>query len=150
MAVGKPLGGGLYPVSAAIGKQDVMDVFVPGDHGSTFGGNPLGSVIAIAALAEMEVDDLAGRSAEMGARMKHGFESLGNSHIKEVRGKGLLIGLEVEGLDSARLTESFLNHRILTKETRNHTFRFAPPLTISEAEVDEAVDLVGRAIQAVS
>ena len=150
MAVGKPLGGGLYPVSAAVGKQDVMDVFVPGDHGSTFGGNPLGSVIAIAALAEMEVDDLAGRSAEMGARMKHGFESLGNSHIKEVRGKGLLIGLEVEGLDSARLTESFLEHRILTKETRNHTFRFAPPLTISEAEVDEVVDLVGRAIQAVS
>ncbi len=149
MAVGKPLGGGLFPVSAAVGRRDVMDVFEPGDHGSTFGGNPLGAVIAIAALAEMEVNDLAGRSERMGTRMAAGFRSIGHPDIKEVRGKGLLIGLEVESLDGAKLTHAFLDHRVLTKETRNRTFRFAPPLTITESEVDEVVDRVGRAIRSV-
>jgi ornithine--oxo-acid transaminase len=149
MAVGKPLGGGLFPVSAAIGKRDVMDVFEPGDHGSTFGGNPLGSVIAIAALAEMEVLDLARRSDEMGRRMKSGFQSLGDSRIKEVRGKGLLIGLEVEGMDTDKLTTALLDHGVLTKETRHQTFRFAPPLTILEDEVDEVVNRVGSAMRSV-
>jgi ornithine--oxo-acid transaminase len=149
MAVGKPLGGGLYPVSAAIGRQEVMDVLVPGDHGSTFGGNPLGSVIAIAALAEMEVDDLAQKSSDLGARMMRGFASLNSPRVKEIRGKGLLIGLEVEGLDSHRLTQAFLDHRLLTKETRNHTYRFAPPLTISESEVDDVVERVGKAIRTI-
>ncbi|MBC8065210.1 MAG: aspartate aminotransferase family protein, partial [Chlorobia bacterium] len=150
MAVGKPLGGGLFPVSAAVGKRDVMEVFEPGDHGSTFGGNPLGAVIAIAALAEMEMSDLAGRSDRMGARMRQGFADIGHPDIKEIRGKGLLIGLEVESLDGAKLTQAFLDHRVLTKETRNRTFRFAPPLTITESEVDEVVDRVGRAIRLVS
>jgi len=149
MAVGKPLGGGLYPVSAALGRRDVMEVFEPGDHGSTFGGNPLGAVIAIAALAEMEVHDLAGRSEAMGVRMKKGFESIDHPCVKEVRGKGLLIGLDVENIDAKKLTQSFLDHRVLTKETRNHTFRFAPPLTISEDEVDEVVSRVGKAMKAV-
>jgi len=150
VAVGKPLGGGLFPVSAAVGKRDVMDVFVPGDHGSTFGGNPLGAVIAIAALAEMEVEDLAGKSDRMGRLMREGFEGLGLPQIKEVRGKGLLIGLEVQDVDGARLTQAFLDERVLTKETRHHTFRFAPPLTISEAEVADVVARVGRAIRNVA
>lgn len=150
MAVGKPLGGGLYPVSAAIGRRDVMEVFEPGDHGSTFGGNPLGAVIAIAALAEMEVDDLAGRADRMGQRMMAGFKSLGHPDVVGIRGKGLLVGLEVATIDGAKLTEAFLEERVLTKETRNRTFRFAPPLTITEAEVDAVVERVGSALARVS
>lgn len=150
IAVGKPLGGGLFPVSAAIGTRDVMEVFVPGDHGSTFGGNPLGAVIAIAALAEMEVDDLAGKSEARGRQLKQGFENLGLPQIKEVRGKGLLVGLEVQGVDGAALTQAFLNERLLTKETRHHTFRFAPPLTITESEVQEVVKRVERAIRSIA
>ncbi len=149
MAVGKPLGGGLFPVSAAVGKRDVMEVFEPGDHGSTFGGNPLGAVIAVAALAEMEVDDLAGKSDKMGERMRAGFRAIGHPDIKEVRGKGLLVGLEMASMDGGKLTQSFLDHRVLTKETRNQTFRFAPPLTITESEVDEVVHRVGKAIRVV-
>jgi len=147
MAVGKPLGGGMYPVSAAVGRRDVMEVFEPGDHGSTFGGNPLGCVIAIAALAEMEVDDYAGRSERMGRLMMDGFRALQSPFVKEVRGKGLLIGLEVEGVDGGKLTEAFLDHRLLTKETRRHTFRFAPPLTITEDEVSQVVERVGAALR---
>lgn len=149
VAVGKPLGGGLFPVSAALGKRHVMEVFVPGDHGSTFGGNPLGAVIAVAALAEMEVDELAAKSQERGQQMMEGFRALGLPQVLEVRGKGLLVGLEVQNVDSKKLTQAFLDARVLTKETRNHTFRFAPPLTISEAEVDEVVARVGRAIRSV-
>lgn len=149
MAVGKPLGGGLFPVSAALGTRDVMEVFEPGDHGSTFGGNPLAAVIGVAALAEMEVHDLAGNADRMGARMQAGFAAIGHPEIKEIRGKGLLIGLEVDQMDGAKLTEAFLEHRVLTKETRNRTFRFAPPLTITESEVDEVVDRVGKAIRSV-
>ncbi|HJP82178.1 MAG TPA: ornithine--oxo-acid transaminase [Fimbriimonadaceae bacterium] len=146
LAVGKPLGGGLFPVSAAVGKQDVMDVFEPGDHGSTFGGNPLGSVIAIAALAEMENSGLAARAEKMGNRLMNGFRAIGSDNVKEVRGRGLLIGLEVQNVDGAALTQAFLNERVLTKETRHHTFRFAPPLTIQESEVDEVIARVSRAL----
>ena len=146
LAVGKPLGGGLFPVSAAVGKQDVMEVFQPGDHGSTFGGNPLGSVIAIAALAEMENSGLAARAEKMGNRLMCGFRSIDSDKVKEVRGKGLLIGLEVQNVDGEALTQAFLQERVLTKETRHHTFRFAPPLTIEESEVDEVIARVGRAL----
>jgi ornithine--oxo-acid transaminase len=146
LAVGKPLGGGLFPVSAAVGKQDVMEVFQPGDHGSTFGGNPLGSVIAIAALAEMENSGLAARAEKMGNRLMSGFRSIDSDKVKEVRGKGLLIGLEVQNVDGEALTQAFLKERVLTKETRHHTFRFAPPLTIEESEVDEVIARVARAL----
>ena len=146
LAVGKPLGGGLFPVSAAVGKQDVMEVFQPGDHGSTFGGNPLGSVIAIAALAEMENSGLAARAEKMGNRLMSGFRSIDSDKVKEVRGKGLLIGLEVQNVDGEALTQAFLKERVLTKETRHHTFRFAPPLTIEESDVDEVIARVARAL----
>ena len=150
MAVGKPLGGGVFPVSAAIGRKDVMNVFVPGDHGSTFGGNPLGCVIALAALAEMETKDLAGKSAKLGARLKEGLEGLDHDCILEVRGRGLLIGLEVDTtIDDKKLGTAFLDQGLLTKETRHRTFRFAPPLIIDEAIVDEVVDRVDRAIKSV-
>jgi ornithine--oxo-acid transaminase len=141
LAVGKPLGGGILPVSAAIGKKEVMEVFVPGDHGSTFGGNPLGSVVALAAMTEMEVKDFCGKSEAMGARLTDGLRSLPFSCIKEVRSRGLLIGLEVEeGTDTKALSKALTAQRVLTKETRNRTFRYTPPIVISEAEVDEILN----------
>ncbi len=141
LAVGKPLGGGILPVSAAIGKKEVMEVFVPGDHGSTFGGNPLGSVVALAAMTEMEVKDFCGKSEAMGARLTDGLRSLPFSCIKEVRSRGLLIGLEVEeGTDTKALSKALTAQRVLTKETRNRTFRYTPPIVISEAEIDEILN----------
>jgi ornithine--oxo-acid transaminase len=149
MAVGKPLGGGLLPVSAAIGTKEVMEVFTPGDHGSTFGGNPLASVVALTALAEMEVNDYAGRSAALGERLKNGLECINNPKIKEVRGRGLLVGMEVaDDVDGKKLTKSFIECGILTKETRSKTFRFAPPLVIEESLVDEIVERTAKALGA--
>jgi ornithine--oxo-acid transaminase len=148
MCLGKALGGGIMPVAATVGRREVMDVFRPGDHGSTFGGNPLASVIAIAAMAELESRDLAGNSAIMGKRMIDGFRKLDQTMIEDIRGRGLLVGLEVKkGYDDAKLQQAFLDEGILTKETRHRTFRFATPLTVDAALVDEVVARVGRALQ---
>jgi len=138
LCLGKALGGGLIPVAAVAGVSNVMDVFKPGDHGSTFGGNPLACVAALAAMAEMEVHKLADRSLMLGERLIQQFKGMLHPAIIEVRGRGLLIGLEVRPeVDAKHLTKAFLDAGILTKETRHHTFRFAPPLTIDEATVDE-------------
>ena len=149
MAVGKPLGGGIMPVSAAVGTKEVMSVFKPGDHGSTFGGNPLGCVVALSALAEMETEDFVEMSLTKGERLLEGFRSLGSPHVHELRGRGLLIGLEVNGdVDSAALTRHLLDNGILTKETRHRTFRFTPPIVTEDALIDEIVDKVGRSLAA--
>ncbi len=148
MAVGKPLGGGLLPVSAAVGTREVMEVFKPGDHGSTFGGNPLGAVVALAALAEMENGKLAERSATLGTYMLERLRALNSPIIHDLRGRGLLVGVEVnEGVDTKRLTSAFISHGILTKETRHRTFRLAPPLVIDEKLVDEIVLRVERSLK---
>jgi ornithine--oxo-acid transaminase len=141
VAVGKALGGGILPVSAAVGRARVMDVLKPGDHGSTFGGNPMACAVALAAMAELETHDMAGRAAEMGDRLMAGFRALDLPEIKEVRGKGLLIGLEFgEGIDTKKLAVAFVENGLLTKETRRRTFRFAPPLVVDAQTVDEIVD----------
>lgn len=151
MCLGKALGGGIYPVAAVVGKRSVMEVFHPGDHGSTFGGNPLACVIALQAMSEMISGDFAGRSAAMGERLAAGFRALPHAIVDEVRGRGLLVGMEVrDGVDTEALTAVFLSEGILTKETRSRTFRFAPPLIISEGEVDEVVARTSRALDAVS
>ncbi|MBS1718520.1 MAG: ornithine--oxo-acid transaminase [Armatimonadetes bacterium] len=149
MAVGKALGGGLFPVSAAIGTKEVVSVFHPGDHGSTFGGNPLGCAIAIMAMAEMEANDLAAKSEVAGKLLLDGFSAIGHPSILEIRGRGLLVGLEFkEGTDTQKLVGNFLKEGIITKETRHRTFRFAPPLTTSREEIDEIVSRTRRAIEA--
>ncbi len=149
LTVGKPLGGGLLPVSAAIGRRDVMEVFTPGDHGSTFGGNPLASVVALTALAEMEVHDYAGRSAALGKRLLEGLKAINHPKVVDVRGRGLLVGMEVaEDVDSKALTKSFIKHGILTKETRSRTFRFAPPLITDESLIDEILAKTIAALRA--
>ncbi|MCH8274110.1 MAG: ornithine--oxo-acid transaminase [Armatimonadetes bacterium] len=151
LCLGKALGGGVMPVSAVVGRRDVLEVFTPGDHGSTFGGNPLGAVVALAAMAEMEVKDMCENSARMGSRLLKSLRSLEHECIEDVRGRGLLVGLEVyEGTDTKALADAFLQNGILTKETRSRTFRFAPPLIIDEATVDEIIRRTSDALRAVS
>ncbi len=148
LAVGKPLGGGILPVSAAVGTKEVVSVFQPGDHGSTFGGNPLGAVVALTALAEMENGDLARRSFELGEKFQAALRALPFPEIADVRGKGLLIGLEFyPSVDTHKLTERFIANGILTKETRNHTYRFAPPLVIEEDLIGEIMTRVETSLK---
>src|SRR5687768_6969036 len=117
MCLGKALGGGVLPVSAVVGRREVISVFKPGDHGSTFGGNPLAAVVAIAAMQEMDEKRLASNSAEMGAYLLEQLRALPHEFIEDVRGRGLLVGLEVkEGTDTKALSAAFLEQGILTKE----------------------------------
>jgi len=150
MAVGKALGGGILPISAALGKREVMEVFKPGDHGSTFGGNPLACAVAIAAMAELEIIHAAERSADLGERLLRGFRNIRSALIEDVRGKGLLIGLQVkEGVDTELLVHQFIENGILTKETRQRTFRFTPPFVVDKVIIDEIVARVERALRKV-
>lgn len=150
LAVGKPLGGGILPVSAAVGKNHVMEVFQPGDHGSTFGGNPLGSAVALAALAEFETSDIPTRVAELGAKAMDFLNNMNLPHVQEVRGRGLLLGIEVkEGVDTKALSQELMAQGVLTKETRKRTFRLTPPLTIEEDTLMDALQRVEKAMSAV-
>jgi len=151
MCLGKALGGGILPVAAVVGSKEVIGVFEPGDHGSTFGGNPLGAVIAIAAIEEMKAKDLAGNSAAMGQKLLEGLRKLPHDCIQEVRGRGLLVGVEVKpGTDTKKLGAAFLDCGILTKETRSRTFRFAPPLIIEEHQIQEDLTRVELAFNQVT
>jgi ornithine--oxo-acid transaminase len=150
MCLGKALGGGVYPVAAVVGKRATMQVFKPGDHGSTFGGNPLACVVALAAMSEMESQDYALLSEGQGKRLLDGLRTIEHPAIEDIRGRGLLVGLEVfDGTDTKALATAFLREGILTKETRNRTFRFAPPLVIKDSEVDLVVDKTRRALASV-
>ena len=151
MCLGKALGGGIYPVSAVVGRREVMEVFQPGDHGSTFGGNPLAAVVALASMAELDTEELAEKSRILGQKLFSALKGLKQTCIENVRGRGLLIGLEVkEGTDTNTLASSFLAQGILTKETRHRTFRFAPPLVIDEEMIDEIVSRTSAALDSVS
>ncbi|MEB3206521.1 MAG: ornithine--oxo-acid transaminase [Vampirovibrionales bacterium] len=137
--IGKALSGGFYPVSAVLANNDVMSVFHPGDHGSTFGGNPLACAVAIAALDVMQEERLADRAAELGPRMLNNLKTLQHPAIKEVRGRGLLIGIEL--FEKARpFCEKIWPLGILCKETHENVIRFAPPLVISKEELDWAFE----------
>lgn len=151
LCLGKALGGGVMPVSAVVGSKEVIGVFKPGDHGSTFGGNPLASIVAIAAMNEMDELGLAKQSEEKGAWLLAELSKLPHSCIEDVRGRGLLVGLEVkEGTDTKKLAEAFVENGILTKETRSRTFRYAPPLTITMDELKLVVEKTVLALNAVS
>jgi ornithine--oxo-acid transaminase len=151
VCLGKALGGGVYPVSAVAGREAAMSVFQPGDHGSTFGGNPLAAVVGLAAMDEMDRLALAERSARLGALLREHLAALRLPVVKDIRGLGLLVGLEVSDSVCAKsLNLAFLAEGILTKETRARTFRFAPPLTIEEDDVYEIVRRAGRALAAIS
>jgi ornithine--oxo-acid transaminase len=140
LILGKALGGGLLPISMFLARDEVMGVFAPGDHGSTFGGNPLAAAVAREALAVLTEERLSERSAELGSYFLNKLRTLDSPLIKEVRGKGLFIGMEIsERYATAReVCEQLLRQGILSKETHDTVVRFAPPLTITKEELDWA------------
>lgn len=139
--VGKALSGGFYPVSAILADKPILGLFTPGEHGSTFGGNPLGAAVARAALAVLREEKLAERAAELGAYFMEQLTEIPSPHVKEVRGKGLLIGVELkpEARGARRFCEALQKQGILAKETHENVIRFAPPLVIKKEEIDWAV-----------
>jgi len=148
LLVGKALGGGLYPVSAALSDWDKMEVFKPGTHGSTFGGNPIGSAVALSALEVLEEERLDERAYELGEYFRRKLESIPTDKIREVRGKGLLLAIELR--KEAGPAREYCNRMrelgILAKDTHGQTIRFAPALTITESEIDWAVGVITEAI----
>lgn len=142
--VGKALGGGVYPVSGILTDDKIMDVFTPGDHGSTFGGNPLAAAVAEAAIDVIVNEKLAERASEMGKYFVDRLNALNSPHVKEVRGKGLLIGVEIkkESGVARPFCEALMENGILAKETHHQVIRFAPPLVISKEEIDWAIERI--------
>lgn len=140
VVLGKALGGGLIPVSLFLTRKEVMDVFTPGDHGSTFGGNPLAAEVGKAALEVLVQEKLADNAAKVGAYFQQKLRDLHSPAIKEIRGRGLLIGVEIaENYDAHQICHQLLAHGILTKETHHTVIRFAPPLIITEAHIDTVI-----------
>ncbi len=141
LVVGKALGGGVYPVSAVIADAEFMDVFRPGDHGSTFGGNPLGAAVGRASLRVILDEDLSRRSDELGSWFMDRLRRVASPHVEEVRGKGLLIGVVIrESSGPARpFCEALQERGILAKETHHQIVRFAPPLTVARDDLEAAL-----------
>jgi ornithine--oxo-acid transaminase len=143
LILGKALGGGLLPVSAFLSSKEVMNHFNPGSHGSTFGGNPLAAKVASKALDLLINDNLIENSMIMGNYLKTKLQEINLEFIKEVRGKGLWIGVEFNKTISAKkICLSLMNEGILAKETHETVIRFAPPLTITKAEIDWAMEKI--------
>ena len=151
LILGKALGGGMLPVSLFLAKNEVMDVFTPGDHGSTFGGNPLASAVGLEALNVLIEEQLVERSEHLGQYFKEQLLAFKHPLIKEVRGKGLFIGIEIEpALTSARqVCEALAERGILSKETHETVVRFAPPLVITKAEIDHAIFTIKQSLDSV-
>lgn len=141
--LGKALGGGVIPVSAVAADREILGVFNPGSHGSTFGGNPLGCAVAIAAIDVLENEHLIERSCELGEYFITRLREINNPVIKEIRGKGLFVGVELHS-PARPYCERLKEERLLCKETHEHTIRFAPPLIISKEELDWAIDRIKK------
>ncbi|MFQ6082119.1 MAG: ornithine--oxo-acid transaminase [Candidatus Aminicenantia bacterium] len=141
LILGKALGGGVLPISAIVSSREILSVFNPGDHGSTFGGNPLACAVAITALEVLEEENLAQRATEMGEYFMIRLKEMDSPKVKEIRGKGLLIGVEIKKeYGNARLyCEELMKVGLLCKETHETVVRFAPPLVITKEEIDWAL-----------
>jgi ornithine--oxo-acid transaminase len=141
LILGKALGGGVLPVSAFLARRDVMDVFRPGDHGSTFAGNALSAAVALEALEVLVDEHLPERAQELGEYFLQQLRLLHSPLIREVRGKGMLIGMEFEpqGVSARQVCERLMERGVLTKDTHHTVIRFAPPLIITRAQIDEGV-----------
>ena len=142
--IGKALSGGLYPVSAILADDEVMDVFHPGDHGSTYGGNPVAAAVAVAALEVIVEEKMVENSAELGAWAMERLARLESPHIRELRGRGLWIGIELhpEAGGARRFCERLQELGVLCKETHEHVIRIAPPLMISREDLGWALDRI--------
>ncbi|MCS6835547.1 MAG: ornithine--oxo-acid transaminase [Anaerolineae bacterium] len=149
IAIGKALSGGFYPVSAVLTDSQVMDVLRPGDHGSTFGGNPLGAAVARMALRVLIEEGMIDNARQVGAYLLERLRQIASPHVKEVRGRGLLIGVELrpEAGGARRFCEALRAEGLLCKETHDHVIRFAPPLIITRAEVDWALERIERVLR---
>ncbi len=139
--MGKALGGGVMPISAVAADEDILGVFEPGSHGSTFGGNPLACAVSIAALDVLEEEKLVEHSRELGLYFHNELKKIEQPVIKEIRGKGLFIGMELNQ-PARRYCEQLADAGLLCKETHENTIRFAPPLIITREELDWALDKV--------
>lgn len=144
--MGKALGGGVFPISAVAANSEILGVFNPGSHGSTFGGNPLACAVAIASLEVLEEEKLVDRSMEMGQYFFNELKKIENPSIKEVRGRGLFIGVELN--EKARpYCEQLKGKGLLCKETHETTIRFAPPLNITKEELDWAIERIKQVLE---
>ena len=141
LILGKALGGGLLPVSAFVARRDLLAVFEPGDHGSTFGGNPLAAAVGLAAIDVLIEEKLAQRADELGVYLLRELRALGSPLIRDVRGKGLLIGVEIDPARASARTvcDRLLQHGVLSKDTHHTVVRFAPPLVITRSQIDDAL-----------
>jgi ornithine--oxo-acid transaminase len=140
--IGKALSGGYYPISAVLSSKDVLGVFAPGDHGSTFGGNPLACAVARTALRVLIEEKMIENALEMGKYLIKRLQEIGSPHVKEIRGKGLMIGMELNATagGARHICEELLKKRILCKECHENVVRITPPLVISEKEIDWGMD----------
>ena len=146
--IGKALSGGLYPISAVLSNREVLGVFQPGDHGSTYGGNPLGCAVARTALRVLIDEGMIENSERMGAYMMGELRRMGSPHVSEVRGRGLMIGVELhpEAGGARRFCARLMDEGLLCKETHVNIIRFAPPLVVTRDEIDWALERIARAL----
>ena len=149
LILGKALGGGLLPVSMFLSKTEVMDVFNPGDHGSTFGGNPLASAVGLASLQLLERENLAHHAAEMGNYFMQQLTSIPSPLIKEVRGKGLFIAIEIndQHVSARQLALALMEDGLLTKDTHHTVLRICPPLIINKEQIDQAITIIKHSLK---
>jgi ornithine--oxo-acid transaminase len=144
VTIGKALAGGFYPVSAVLADTPILSLFVPGEHGSTFGGNPLAAAVARESIKVLKEENLAQRADEMGSYFMDQLSEINSPHIKQIRGKGLLIGVELQPVagGARRFCEALEKKGILAKETHQHVIRFAPPLVIDKETIDWAMPII--------
>lgn len=143
--LGKALGGGVFPISCVCADKDILGVFNPGSHGSTFGGNPLACAVSVTALEVLEDENLAARSLELGEYFMSKLKEIDNPMIKEVRGKGLFIGVELRE-EARKYCESLKEQGLLCKETHENVIRFAPPLVITKEDLDWALKRIKKVL----
>ena len=147
--LGKALSGGMLPVSAFCADAWLMDVFTPGTHGSTYGGNPLACAVGLAALDVLEDEQLPERAARLGgralARLRAGLAEA--PHLKEIRGRGLMVAIQLHDRSAHARALSLMKEGVLAKDTHGHTLRVLPPLVIEEPDLDAAIDAVVRVLR---
>ena len=141
--LGKALGGGVFPVSGVTANKDILDVFNPGSHGSTFGGNPLACAVSLAAINVVVDEDLAERSRMLGEYFLTGLRKLKNKAIVDIRGRGLFIGIELN-VRARPFCEQLKDRGILCKETHEYVIRLAPPLIITKEELSWAIEKINE------
>ncbi len=145
--LGKALSGGFYPVSAVVSRRDILDVFTPGSHGSTYGGNPLACAVARTALQVLQDEDLVARSAELGTWLLNELRTIRHPHVKEVRGRGLLVAIDLT-VPARQYCEALEKRGVLCKETHDYVIRIAPPLVVTRDDLTWAVEQIKAVLDA--